>query len=89
MSEFTMPPSAEEQKKLMAFIKEAIRCMNEIEVQKSDIKMVQSDLKDQFGMDGATSKSMINFFYDQQKIMDQVAGLTKVISDSELIAKYI
>ena len=89
MAKFEMPESAEDQKKVMAFIKEAIKCMNEIEVQKSDIKMVQSDLKDQFGMDGPTSKAMIDYFYDQDKIKDKISDLNDVVGNAELIEKYL
>ena len=86
--EFTMPVGIEEQKRIMALVKEGVRCMNEIDVQKSDIKMVQEDLKDQFGMPSADATKYIKHFYDRQKLTDLVKDIEGIIANSEIIEKY-
>jgi hypothetical protein len=87
-AEFIMPSGIEDQKKMMALIKEAVKYKQEIDVQKEDIKTVQEDLNDLFGMPSAVSNKYINHFYDQAKLPEQVKDIEDIIANSEIIAKY-
>ena len=86
--EFVMPSSVEDQKKMMALVTEGVKYMQEIDVQKDDIKTVQEDLKTLFAMPAAESNKMITHFYDKAKLPLQVEGIQVVIANAEIIGKY-